>query len=134
MAARDPEAEAELRGELLALLDGRRLDEAWVSEALGGRFVLDRGSLEPQHAVPGTMGVLATGQSLSADLRVAAEGAPARLQQRHRESLLRVYRQMVGLTAQVTCTGQERPVFGALSYGMHDRVGLSVTHSGRMRA
>jgi hypothetical protein len=74
MAARAPEAESELRDELLTLLDGRRLDEAWVSEALGGRFVVDRGSLEQQHAVHGNMGVLDTGQSLSADLRVIAEG------------------------------------------------------------
>eukprot|EP01043_Picozoa_sp_COSAG02_P067730 COSAG02_NODE_10987_length_1817_cov_1.415017_1_plen_351_part_00 len=82
MAGRLPEVEAELRGELLTLLDGTQLDEAWVSEALGGRFVLDRGSLEQQHAVHGNMGVLDTGQSLSADLRVIEEGAADRPQQR----------------------------------------------------
>ena len=73
MARRQPEAEAELRSELLTLLDGSPLDEGWVSETLGGRFALDRSSLEQQHAVHGNMGVLDTGQSLSADLRVLAE-------------------------------------------------------------
>ena len=62
MAPRQPEAEAELHSELLTLLDGSPLDEGWVSEALGGRFALDRSSLEQQHAVHGNMGVLDTGQ------------------------------------------------------------------------
>ena len=69
MEVRTPAEEAELQRELLTLLGGvGEVDEAWVSEALGGSFVLDRGSLARQHAVHGCMGVLDTGQSLSAEL------------------------------------------------------------------
>jgi hypothetical protein len=75
MEARVPVAEAELRDELLTLLDGGTIDANWVNQMLGGRFILDHSSLEQQHAVHGNMGVLDTGQSLSADLRVAPEGA-----------------------------------------------------------
>jgi hypothetical protein len=77
LEARAPEAEADLRRELLTLLDGSEVDEAWVSDALGGSFVLDRSSLEQQHAVHGNMGILDTGQSLSADLQVAPAGTAA---------------------------------------------------------
>eukprot|EP01051_Picozoa_sp_SAG22_P004577 SAG22_NODE_249_length_13894_cov_60.455455_2_plen_320_part_00 len=78
LAARPAAVEAELRRELLTLVGGDgAIDEAWVSnlKALGGgSFVLDRASLERQHAVHGVTGVLDTGQSLSADLQVVADG------------------------------------------------------------
>ena len=89
---RTPEQEAALRDDLLTPLEGGTIDEAWLGEALGakgvfqrwakpagragmeGPYAMDRGSLERKHAVHGNPGILDTGQSLSAELRVSAGG------------------------------------------------------------
>jgi hypothetical protein len=75
LAARAAEEEAELRRDLLMLLsdddDGAHdaeINSSWVSGVLGSPHHLDLSSLERVHAVHGCIGILNTGQSLSAEL------------------------------------------------------------------